>query len=176
MTGEAQRLEARILAMTQKPPPDGSTHWSTRKLARALAVSHMRVARVWSRAGLKPHRLEHYVASNDPDFETKAADIIGLYVNPPQHAAVFSIDEKTAIQALDRTVPALPLSPGRAERHGFEYIRRGTLSLYAALDTHTGQVLGQDGSQPHQRRVRRLPGRSRRQPAGQGGNPRHSGR
>jgi transposase len=139
---EAQRLEAKILAMTQKRPPDGSTHWTTRKLARALGVSHMRVARVWSRAGLKPHRLERYVASNDPDFETEAADIIGLYVNPPQHAAVFSIDEKTAIQALDRTLPTLPLSPGRAERHGFEYIRRGTLSLYAALDTRTGQVMG----------------------------------
>jgi transposase len=139
---EAQRLEARILAMTQKRPPDGSTHWTTRKLARALGVGHMRVARVWSRAGLKPHRLDHYVASNDPDFETKAADIIGLYVNPPQHAAVFSVDEKTAIQALDRTLPALPLSPGRAERHGFEYVRRGTLSLYAALDTRTGQVMG----------------------------------
>ena len=141
-TSEAQRLEVRILALTQKPPPDGSTHWTTRKLAQRLGVSHMRVARVWSRAGLKPHRLERYVASNDPDFETKAADIIGLYVNPPQHAAVFSVDEKTAIQALDRSLPALPLSPGRAERHGFEYIRRGTLSLYAALDTRSGRVLG----------------------------------
>src|SRR5216684_7272324 len=141
-TSEAQRLEVRILALTQKPPPDGSTHWTTRKLAQRLGVSHMRVARVWSRAGLKPHRLERYVASNDPDFETKAADIIGLYVNPPQHAAVFSVDEKTAIQALDRSLPALPLSPGRAERHGFEYIRRGTLSLYAAFNTKTGEVLG----------------------------------
>jgi transposase len=80
--------------------------------------------------------------SNDPDFETKAADIIGLYVNPPQHAAVFSLDEKTAIQALDRLDPVLPLSPGRAERHGFEYYRHGTLSLYAALDTRSGEVLG----------------------------------
>ena len=113
-----------------------------RKLARVLGVSHMRVARVWSRAGLKPHRLDRYVASNDPDFEAKAADVIGLYVNPPRHAAIFSVDEKSAIQALDRTLPALPLSPGRAERHGFEYIRRGTLSLYAALDTRTGQVIG----------------------------------
>jgi transposase len=141
-SSESQRLEARILALTQKPPPDGSTHWSTRKLARLLGVSHMRVARVWSRARLKPHRLDRYVASNDPDFETKAADIIGLYVNPPQHAAIFSVDEKSAIQALDRTLPALPLSPGRAERHGFEYIRRGTLSLYAAIDTRTGEVIG----------------------------------
>jgi hypothetical protein len=82
------------------------------------------------------------MASNDPDFEAKAADIIGLYLNPPQHAAVFCVDEKTAIQALDRLDPVLPLSPGRAERHGFEYYRHGTLSLYAALDTATGRVHG----------------------------------
>jgi transposase len=92
-SSESQRLEAKILALTQKKPADGSTHWSTRKLAQVLGVSHMRVARVWSRAGLKPHRLDRYVASNDPDFETKAADVIGLYVNPPQHAAIFSVDE-----------------------------------------------------------------------------------
>src|SRR5476651_1899090 len=102
----------------------------------------MMVARVWRRAGLKPHRLERYMASDDPDFERKAADVIGLYVNPPQHAAVFCVDEKTAIQALDRLDPVLPLSPGRAERHGFEYYRHGTLSLYAALDVKTGQVQG----------------------------------
>jgi len=91
---------------------------------------------------VKPHRMERYMASNDPDFETKAADIIGLYLNPPQHAAIFYVDEKTAIQALDRLDPVLPLSPGRAERHGFEYYRHGTLSLYAALDTKTGKVHG----------------------------------
>jgi len=103
----------------------------------------MMVARVWRRAGLKPHRLERYMASDDPDFERKAADVIGLYVNPPQHAAVFCVDEKTAIQALDRLDPVRPLSPGRAERHGFEYYRHGTLSLYAALNTKSGQVVGQ---------------------------------
>ena len=89
---------------------------------------------------LKPHRLDGYRASNDPRFEEKATDIIALYMNPPQHAAVFCVDEKTAIQALDRKDPVLPLSPGRAERHGFEYYRHGTLSLYAALDVKTGQV------------------------------------
>jgi transposase len=83
------------------------------------------------------------MASDDPDFETKAADVIALYLNPPQHAVVFAVDEKTAIQALDRCDPVLPLSPGRAERHGFEYYRHGTLSLFAALNTTTGQVLGQ---------------------------------
>ncbi|MBX3324585.1 MAG: IS630 family transposase [Nitrospira sp.] len=136
------QTEARILKATRRAPADGSTHWSTRKLATQLGVSHMRVARVWAKHGIKPHRLERYMASNDPEFERKAADIIGLYLNPPQHAAVFCVDEKTAIQALDRKDPVLPLSPGRAERHGFEYDRHGTLSLYAALNTQTGEVLG----------------------------------
>lgn len=137
------RLEARILNRTRQPPADGSTHWSTRKLAKALNITHTMVATVWQRARLKPHRIERYTRSTDPDFETKAADVIGLYLDPPQHAAVFSLDEKTAIQALDRLDPVLPLSPGRAERHGFEYYRHGTLSLYAALNTQTGEVLGQ---------------------------------
>jgi transposase len=100
------------------------------------------VQRILAQAELKPHRLERYLASDDPDFESKAADIIGLYLHPPQHAAVFCQDEKTAIQALDRLDPVLPLSPGRAERHGFEYYRHGTLSLYAALDVKTGKVEG----------------------------------
>jgi transposase len=136
------KLRARILSSTRRKPKDGSTHWSCRKLAAELGVSKDAVHRVWKEAGLKPHRLERYMASDDPDFETKAADIIGLYLNPPQHAAVFCVDEKTAIQALDRLDPVLPLSPGRAERHGFEYYRHGTLSLYAALNTATGRVHG----------------------------------
>jgi transposase len=136
------KLEAKILAWTRRPPTDGSTQWSTRKLAKQLGVHHMMVARVWKRARLQPHRIERYLMSNDPDFEQKAAEVIGLYVNPPQHAAVFSVDEKSSVQALDRLDPVLPMSPGRAERHGFEYYRHGTLSLYAALDTKTGAVLG----------------------------------
>jgi transposase len=136
------KLEARVLAWTRRKPADGSTHWSIRKLAKAMGLPHMTVARVWSRAGIKPHRMERYMASDDPDFETKAADILGLYLNPPQHAAIFCVDEKTAIQALDRLDPVLPLSPGRLERHGFEYYRHGTLSLYAAFNTQTGEVLG----------------------------------
>jgi len=134
-------LEARILESTRHGP-SSSTHWTTRKLAAHLDVSHMMVARVWRKHGLKPQRIERYMASNDPDFEKKAADIIGLYLNPPAHAAVFCVDEKTHIQALDRKDPVLPLSPGRAERHGFEYFRHGTLSLYAAFNTKTGEVLG----------------------------------
>jgi transposase len=136
-------LEARVLAKTRQKPPDGSTHWTTRKLARGLGISHMLVARIWRRAGLQPHRFERYMLSADPHFEEKAADIIGLYLHPPQHAVVFAADEKTAIQALDRLDPVLPRSPGRAERHGFEYYRHGTLSLYAALNTKTGEIIGQ---------------------------------
>src|SRR5712675_2229923 len=135
-------LEARIMAWTRRSPPHGATHWSTRSLGRKLGVQHTIVARAWRHAGLQPHRLERYMRSTDPEFETKAADVIGLYLDPPQHAVVFCIDEKTAIQALDRLDPVLPLSPGRAERHGFEYRRHGTLSLYAALDTKTGRVHG----------------------------------
>jgi transposase len=135
------QLEARILNWTRKPPPDGTTHWSTRRLARHLGVGHTLVARVWRRAGVQPQRLERYMRSTDPDFETKAAEIIGLYLDPPQHAAVFGVDEKTAIQALDRRDPRLPLSPGRAERHGFEHVRDSTLSPYAALETRAGTVL-----------------------------------
>lgn len=104
------RIEARVLARTTRhKPADGSTHWSSRKLAAELGggISHMTVARIWAKHGLKPHRLEGYIASNDPDFETKAADVIGLYLNPPQNAVVFSVDEKTAIQALDRKDPVL---------------------------------------------------------------------
>jgi transposase len=139
---ETPELEARILDYTRRSPKDGSTHWSTRKLAAELGISHMRVARTWAKAGLKPHQLRRYMASDDPDFAKKAADVIGLYLKPPTNAMVFCVDEKTAIQALDRLDPVLPLSPGRAERHGFEYFRHGTLSLYAALNTQTGAVLG----------------------------------
>src|SRR6201988_1612420 len=142
-----ERLEARIIDWTlHRKPADGSTQWSSRKLAAQLGISHMRVARVWVKAGLQPSRRRHYLASDDPAFESKAADIIGLSLHPPGHAAVFCVDEKSAIQALDRLDPVLPLSPGRAERHGFEYYRHGTLSLYAALNTRTGEVLGKTSS------------------------------
>src|SRR5688572_22787491 len=125
------KLEGRILAATR------------RKLAKHLGVSHMLVHRVWARAGIKPQSIRRYMLSDDPDFETKAADVIGLYLDPPQHAAVFCVDEKSHIQALDRLDPVLPMSPGRLERHGFEYYRHGTLSLFAALNTRTGTVLGE---------------------------------
>lgn len=136
------QLRAKILNKLKDPPPDGSTHWSLRKMALVLKVGKDLIHKVWKELDLRPHRLDRYKASNDPEFERKAADIIGLYLHPPQHAAVFCVDEKSAIQALDRTDRRLPLSPGRAERHGFEYLRHGTLSLYAAFNTKTGNVLG----------------------------------
>lgn len=136
-------VQARVLRKTTQRPADGSTHWSCRKMAAALGLSKSTVQRIWRQARLKPHRLERYMASNDPQFEEKATDIIALYMKPPQHAAVFCVDEKSAIQALDRLDPVLPMSPGRAERHGFEYYRHGTLSLYAALEVRTGKVVGQ---------------------------------
>jgi transposase len=135
--------EAKILRLTrhERPPPP-LTHWTSRRLAQRVGVSSTTVLEVWRRAGLKPHRLTRYVTSADPDFEMKAADILGLYLHPPDHAVVFCVDEKTAIQALDRTDPVLPLSPGRAERHGFEYYRHGTLALFAALEVGSGKVDG----------------------------------
>ena len=135
------RVQARVVRRVQQKPSDGSTHWSRRKVASELGLSKSTVQRILTQARLQSHGLEHYVASNDPDFASKAADIIGLYLNPPQHAAVFCVEEKTAIQALDRLDPVRPLSPGRAERHGFEYYRHGTQSLYAALEV-TGKVEG----------------------------------
>src|ERR1022692_3823727 len=149
-------LRARILSATRRKPSDGSTHWSCRKLASALGVSKDAVHRVWQEAGLKPHRLERYMPSDDPEFEPKAADILGLYLRPPQHAAVFCVDEKTAIQALDRLDPVLPLSPGRAERHGFEYYRHGTLSLVCGAQYRHWPRPRQNRRPPHQPRVRRL--------------------
>ena len=131
-----------MLAATRRSPPDGTTHWSWRRLAAHLGVSKNIVQRVWREAELRPHRLARYMASTDPDFETKAADIIELYLDPPRHAAGFCLDEKTAIQALDRRDRVLPLSPGRVEGHGFKYKRHGTLSLYAALNIQTGDVVG----------------------------------
>ena len=131
-----------VIAKTTQTTPANATHWSTRLMAREVGISEASVRRLWRAHGLKPHRVETFKVSNDPSFAAKLEDIVGLYLNPPEHAAVFCVDEKTAIQALDRLDPVLPLSPGRIERHGFEYYRHGTLSLYAALETATGRVHG----------------------------------
>jgi transposase len=134
--------ESAILAATEQSPAAPLTHWSTRRLARRVGVSHSTVMRVWHKAGWQPHRLQRYMASSDPDFEVKAKAILGLYLHPPENAVVVCVDEKTAIQALDRTQPGLPMRAGRPERQSVEYVRHGTVSLLAALEVQTGKVQG----------------------------------
>lgn len=134
--------ESAILAATEQSPPAPVTHWSTRRLARRVGVSHSTVMRVWHKAGLQPHRLQRYLASPDPDFEAKAKAILGLSLNPPENTVVVCVDEKTAIQALDRTQPGLPMRAGQPERQTVEYVRHGTVSLLAALEVQTGKVQG----------------------------------
>jgi transposase len=123
-------------------PPGGRSHWTSRLMARHHRVSFDTVQKIWRAAGLKPHREGTYMASNDPQFAAKAKQVIALYLQPPQEAAVFCVDEKSAIQALDRVQPLLPLRIGAPERRGFEYVRHGTCSLYAALEVATGKVIG----------------------------------
>jgi transposase len=125
----------------EKPP--GETHWSCRSMARAHGVSHTTVQKIWAARGLKPHRVETFKLSTDPRFEEKLADVVGLYLNPPERAIVLSVDEKSQIQALDRPQPSLPMKPGRAGTMTHDYKRNGTTTLFAALDVLTGSVIGQ---------------------------------
>ena len=136
--------EAAIIADTLTvEPPDGAACWSTREMAARFGVGKDIVARTWREAGLRPWRTDIFKVSGDPDFEAKLDDVIGLYVDPPERAVVFSFDEKTQIQALDRTQPSLPLKAGRARTMTHDYKRNGTTDLFAALDVATGQVLTQ---------------------------------
>ena len=136
-------LEQRILDSTLKTrPADGSTHWSVRTLATHLGVSKTIVHRVWQKHDLQPHRVERFKLSNDPQFESKVRDIIGLYLNPPDRALVLCVDEKSQIQALDRTAPILPLRPGLPERQTHDYKRYGTTTLFAAFNILNGKVIG----------------------------------
>ena len=130
----------RVIALTLEPPPAGTTHWSVRRLAHRVGMSETTVWRIWRSAGLKPHRTETFKWSTDPDLVPKVRDVVGLYLAPPERAIVLSVDEKTQIQALDRTQPMLPLRPGQVERHTHDYKRNGTTSLFAALNVATGEV------------------------------------
>ncbi len=130
----------RLLALTLGPPPEGTTHWSVRSMAAASGMSPSTVHRLWSELGLKPHRTETFKFSTDPALEAKVRDIVGLYLDPPDGAVVLSVDEKTQIQALDRTQPMLPMRPGQAERHTHDYKRHGTTCLFAALEVGSGAV------------------------------------
>jgi len=130
----------RVIALTLEPPSDGTTHWSARRLASRVAMSETTVWRIWQTVGLKPHRNETFKYSTDPALEAKVRDVVGLYLAPPERAIVLSVDEKTQIQALDRTAPMLPMKPGQVERHTHDYKRNGTLSLFAALEVGSGTV------------------------------------
>jgi transposase len=133
---------AEVLRLTRhERPADGSTHWTTRSLARRVGVGKDTVARIWADHDLKPWQVDTFKISNDPEFEDKLVDVVGLYLNPPARAAVFSFDEKTQCQALDRTQPSLPLKPGRAGTMTHDYKRHGTIDLFAAMNIATGEVL-----------------------------------
>jgi len=143
-------VRAHIVALTKVPPPPetGLTHWSSYEMARYLrrhegiSVSHNFVSVLWRECDLQPHRQGTFTVSRDPDFATKVADIVGLYLDPPAGAVVLSFDEKTPVQALDRTQPLLPISFGKTEKRTHDYIRHGTTNLFAALDVLTGTVIG----------------------------------
>lgn len=139
------RLRQKIIEYTTNRDklPEGMTHWTTRTLAAQLHTNHMTVARVWQECGFKPHLIRQFKISNDPNFEEKLVDVVGLYLNPPENAVVFSVDEKSSIQALDRTQPGLPMKPGRAGTMTHDYKRHGTSTLFAALNVFTGEVIGE---------------------------------
>jgi len=130
----------RLVALTMGPPPEGTTHWSVRAMAKRTGMSPSTVHRTWKGLGYKPHRTETFKFSTDPALEDKIRDVVGLYLEPPDGAIVLSVDEKTQIQALDRTQPLLPMRPGQVERHTHDYTRHGTTCLFAALEVGTGQV------------------------------------
>ena len=133
----------RVIARTLEPPPEGLTHWSAARLAKEVGMSETTVWRIWQGAGLKPHRVETFKWSTDPALEAKVHDVVGLYLDPPDGAVVLSVDEKTQIQALDRTQPLLPMRPGQVERHTHDYTRHGTTCLFAALEVGSGRVTHQ---------------------------------
>lgn len=137
------KLRSKIIQMTTQDKPKDSTHWSTRSLAKVLGINHSFVNRVWREVGLKPHLIAQFKVSNDPAFEEKLRDVVGLYLSPPENAVVFCIDEKTSIQALDRTQPGLPMKRGRCGTMTHDYKRNGTSTLFAALNTLTGEVIGE---------------------------------
>ena len=132
----------KIIGMTLETTPANATHWSLRSMARAVGHAPSTIHRVWQAFSLQPHRVETFKLSTDPQFVDKVRDIVGLYLTPPERAVVLCVDEKSQIQALDRTQPLLPMRPGQAERRSHDYTRHGTLSLFAALDTATGKVIG----------------------------------
>jgi len=135
-------LVERVITKTLEEKPKAATHWSTRGMAEAIGLSQTAISRIWRAFGLKPHLSETFKLSTDPFFVEKVRDVVGLYLSPPEHAIVLSVDEKSQVQALDRTQPLLPMTPGQAERGTHDYVRNGTTSLFAALNVATGRVIG----------------------------------
>ena len=133
----------RVLAKTLESKPRDATHWSTRSMSRAVGLNQTAISRIWRAFSLQPHRAETFKLSRDPLFIEKVRDVVGLYMNPPDRALVLCVDEKSQIQALDRTQPLLPMRPGQPERRTHDYVRHGTTSLFAALDVKTGNVIGE---------------------------------
>jgi transposase len=132
-----------VVTRTLETKPKAATHWSTRRMAEATGLSQTAIVRIWNAFGLKPHQSETFKLSTDPYFVEKVRDVVGLYLSPPERAIVLSVDEKSQVQALDRTQPLLPMTPGQAERGTHDYVRNGTTSLFAALNVATGAVIGQ---------------------------------
>ena len=132
-----------VIAKTLEETPTDATHWSTRSMARATGMSQTAISRIWRAFGLKPHLVKTWKLSSDPQFIDKVRDVVGLYLNPPEAAVVLCVDEKSQIQALDRTAPVLPLMPGTPQRRSHDYRRHGTTNLYAALNLASGLVISQ---------------------------------
>ena len=138
-----ETIRLAVLKKTAKETPANATHWSRTSMAKAVGISPSSVGRIWREAGLKPHRIDTFKVSNDPQFEEKVADVVGLYMRPPDKAMVLCVDEKSQIQALDRTQPGLPMKKGRAQTMTHDYKRNGTTTLFAALDVKSGIVIGE---------------------------------
>ena len=156
-----------VIALTRNDPPGEATHWTGAAMAEAVGISVSSVQRIWRRHGLQPHRVRQFKLSTDPQFTAKLHDIVGLYIDPPAHAIVLSVDEKSQIQALDRTQPGLPLKKGRAGTMTHDYKRNGTTTLFAALDVLDGKVIGRCMQRHrHQEFIRFLNAIEREVPAG----------
>lgn len=150
-----ERVE-KVITKTLEERPQQATHWSTRTMAESLGMSQSSISRIWRAFGLQPQREETFKLSSDPQFIEKLRDVVGIYLNPPEAAVVFCVDEKSQVQAIDRTQPAFPILPGTPARRSHDYVRHGTTSLFAALEVATGKVIGQTHRRHRNQEFRRF--------------------